>query len=593
MRHFHSKHRTLLKSSCAAPAKALAFARAETPDAKFRNFGKNMTEPIVLANLLKQTKAATDSVDALLARAIGRVRFLASENDEVSSALLDREQTATHGLAWFATCAQALRQVQGWAERLESKGRFGEVEQLTHQIAFGEYLSQIIGGIPMSQHEIVRPGDLGLSPEDLQDTLSPDTLALARNGNSQAARMRLVELIRTLAGDIVYGATGLDDELEMIREQFRRFARDRIEPFAHDWHLNDELIPMDVIEELAGMGVFGLTIPEEYGGVGLSRTAMVVVSEELSRGYIGTGSLGTRSEIAAELILTGGTEEQKARWLPGLASGEILPTAVFTEPDTGSDLGSLRTRAERDGANWVISGNKTWITHAARSNLMAVLARTDPESSDYRGLSMFLAAKTPSTDGKPFVDDGLSGGEIKVLGYRGMKEYTVNFDGFQIKGENLLGGAEGHGFKQLMQTFESARIQTAARAVGVAQSALDAGLRYAEDRRQFGRSLIAFPRVASKLAMMAVEITIARQLAYHAARQKDANRRCDLEAGMAKLLSARVAWAAADNALQIHGGNGFALEYGISRILCDSRILNIFEGAAEIQAQVIARRLLG
>ena len=551
-----------------------------------------MTEPIVLTGLLKLTGSATASVDALMARAIERVRDLVGESGTVSPDLLDREQTAAHGLAWLATCVEALRQMQDWAERLEGKGRFGKVEQLIHQIAFGEYLSQIVGGIPMSQHEIVRPWDLGLSSEDLQEALSPDVLALTRKGNSQGARMRLVDLIRDTNGDIVFGATGLDDELEMIREQFRRFARDRIEPFAHDWHLNDELIPMDVIEGLAEMGVFGLTIPEGYGGVGLSRTAMVVVSEELSRGYIGAGSLGTRSEIAAELILTGGTEAQKARWLPGLASGEILPTAVFTEPDTGSDLGSLRTRAAREGAGWAISGNKTWITHAARSNLMAVLARTDPESSDYRGLSMFLAAKTPGTDEEPFVDDGLSGGEIKVLGYRGMKEYTVNFDGFRINDENLLGGAEGQGFKQLMRTFESARIQTAARAVGVAQSALDAGLQYAEDRRQFGRSLIAFPRVASKLAVMAVEITMARQLAYHAARQKDADRRCDLEAGMAKLLGARVAWAAADNALQIHGGNGFALEYGISRILCDSRILNIFEGAAEIQAQVIARRLL-
>ncbi|MXX89033.1 MAG: acyl-CoA dehydrogenase [Boseongicola sp. SB0665_bin_10] len=551
-----------------------------------------MTEPIVPKGLLELARSATESIDALLARAIERVRDLVSENGTVDPDLLDRQQTAAHGLAWFATCAEAMRKMQEWAELLEGKGRFGEVEQLTHQIAFGEYLSQIIGGIPMSQHEIVRPWDLGLSSEDLKGALTPEVLELTRKGNSQAARMRLVDMIRAVNGEIVYGATGLDDELEMIREQFRRFARDRIEPFAHDWHLNDELIPMDVIEELAEMGVFGLTIPEQYGGVGLSRTAMVVVSEELSRGYIGAGSLGTRSEIAAELILTGGTEAQKARWLPGLASGEILPTAVFTEPDTGSDLGSLRTRAERDGAGWTISGNKTWITHAARSNLMAVLARTDPETSDYRGLSMFLAAKTPGSDEKPFVDDGLSGGEIKVLGYRGMKEYTVNFDGFRINDENLLGGAEGQGFKQLMQTFESARIQTAARAIGVAQSALDAGLQYAEDRKQFGRSLIAFPRVASKLAIMAVEISTARQLAYHAARQKDANRRCDLEAGMAKLLGARVAWAAADNALQIHGGNGFALEYVISRILCDARILNIFEGAAEIQAQVIARRLL-
>jgi (2S)-methylsuccinyl-CoA dehydrogenase len=363
-------------------------------------------------------------------------------------------------------------------------------------------------------------------------------------------------------------------------------------PHAHDWHLQDVLIPMPVVEQLAEMGVFGLTIPEEYGGLGMSKASMVVVSEELSRGYIGVGSLGTRSEIAAELILCGGTPEQKAQWLPGLASGAILPTAVFTEPDTGSDLGSLRTRARREGEGWVITGNKTWITHAARTHVMTVLARTVPDTTDYRGLSMFLAEKTPGTDADPFPDAGLSGGEIEVLGYRGMKEYTVNFDGFPVKAENLLGGVEGQGFKQLMQTFESARIQTAARAVGVAQSALETGMHYATDRRQFGKALIEFPRVAGKLAMMAVEIMVARQLTYFSAWQKDHDKRCDLEAGMAKLLAARVAWSAADNALQIHGGNGFALEYRISRILCDARILNIFEGAAEIQAQVIARRLL-
>ncbi|HHB81770.1 MAG TPA: acyl-CoA dehydrogenase, partial [Aliiroseovarius sp.] len=319
---------------------------------------------------------------------------------------------------------------------------------------------------------------------------------------------------------------------------------------------------------------------------------MVVVSEELSRGYIGVGSLGTRSEIAAELILGGGTDAQKAQWLPKIASGEILPTAVFTEPNTGSDLGALRTRATQDGDDWRVTGNKTWIPHAARTHVMTLLARTDPDTTDYRGLSMFLAEKTPGDDATPFPTEGMTGTEIGVLGYRGMKEYELSFDGFKVAGENLLGGVTGQGFKQLMQTFEAARIQTAARAIGVAQNALVVGMQYAPERKQFGKALIAFPRVSDKLAMMAVEIMVARQLTYFAAWEKDHDRRCDLEAGMAKLLGARVAWAAADNALQIHGGNGFALEYQISRILCDARILNIFEGAAEIQAQVIARRLL-
>ncbi len=549
--------------------------------------GQPLATPL-LADIATLTAAALPEVEALFAAARENLRTAVTVGGKVSNAAMEERQHAAHALAWLATYTESLRQLQAWAGRLQADGKFGETEALILQIGFGEYLNQIHGGIAMSQGEIARLQDLDLVPA------APGTAArsLMAHGNTTAARARLVALMREGRANATFGATGLDEELEMIRDQFRRFAEDEVKPYAHEWHLKDELIPMEIIRKLAEMGVFGLTIPEEFGGFGLSKASMVVVSEELSRGYIGVGSLGTRSEIAAELILCGGTPDQKAQWLPKLASGEILPTAVFTEPNTGSDLGSLRTRARQEADGWSITGNKTWITHAARTHVMTVLARTVEGTTDYRGLSMFLAEKTPGTDEAPFVDPGLSGGEIEVLGYRGMKEYTVNFDDFKVKSENLLGGVEGQGFKQLMQTFESARIQTAARAIGVAQSALDVGLQYAEDRKQFGKPLIAFPRVAGKLAMMAVEIMIARQLTYFSAWQKDHDKRCDLEAGMAKLLGARVAWAAADNALQIHGGNGFALEYQISRILCDARILNIFEGAAEIQAQVIARRLL-
>ncbi len=550
-------------------------------------------QPLVISDLLTHTSAAVPAVNELLATAKAKVAALLTKDGRVSAALLEENQTAAHGLAWLATYAQALQQMQKWAEKLRADGKFGEAEQLIHQIAFGEYLWQIYGGIPMSQGEMLRPQDMGLTQDDQRAMMNPSVMALTQSGNTQAARTRLVELMQEQAANATVGNTGLDDEMEMIREQFRRFSLDKVEPHAHDWHLKDELIPMEIIEEMAELGVFGLTIPEEYGGFGMSKTAMCVVSEELSRGYIGVGSLGTRSEIAAELILCGGTEEQKQKWLPQLASAETLPTAVFTEPNTGSDLGSLRTRAVKSNEDYTITGNKTWITHAARTQVMTLLARTDPDTSDYKGLSMFLAEKTPGTDEAPFPTDGMSGGEIEVLGYRGMKEYELAFDNFKVKGENLLGGVEGQGFKQLMQTFESARIQTAARALGVAASALDVSMQYAQDRKQFGKSLINFPRVSGKLAMMAVETMVARQLTYFSAFEKDNDRRCDLEAGMAKLLGARVAWSCADNGLQIHGGNGFALEYKISRILCDARILNIFEGAAEIQAQVIARRLLG
>lgn len=544
-------------------------------------------ESAILVDLLGLTEAALPEVNSLLDEAREALRASVTVDGKISGPALEANQFAAHCLSWLATYRESLVQMNAWAKRLAEAGTFGDMERLLLQIGFGEYLAQLRGGIPMSQGETARLSDLGL---DWQP--SEAAARLIARGNTQAARSALVELMQENHGRATFGTSGLDEELEMIRDQFRRFADEEVVPHAHGWHMRDELIPMEIIEKLAEMGVFGLTIPENLGGFGLSKASMVVVSEELSRGYIGVGSLATRSEIAAELILCGGTDEQKSQWLPKLASGEILPTAVFTEPNTGSDLGSLRTRAVKDGEDWKVTGNKTWITHAARTQVMTLLARTEPDTTDYRGLSMFLAEKTPGTDAEPFPTPGMTGGEIEVLGYRGMKEYELAFDGFAVKGQNLLGGVPGQGFKQLMQTFESARIQTAARAIGVAQNALEVGMQYANDRKQFGKSLIAFPRVSGKLAMMAVEIMIARQLTYFSAWQKDHDKRCDLEAGMAKLLGARVAWAAADNALQIHGGNGFALEYQISRILCDARILNIFEGAAEIQAQVIARRLL-
>jgi (2S)-methylsuccinyl-CoA dehydrogenase len=537
--------------------------------------------------LLPLTRTAVAAAEALEMQAKAGARAAVAAAGGVDGA-----QHAAHGFAWFATYVEALRQMQGWGERLEAQGKFGAFERLLLSAAFGEYCAQIAGGIPMSQGEIVRPGDIGIAQSDVARFASGAVADLIAEGFDQRVKGELAGLIAANPSAVTFGEVGLDDEMTLVRDQFRKFALDRVVPYAHDWHLKDELIPAAVVDEMSALGVFGLTIPETFGGAGLGKTAMCVVSEELSRGYIGVGSLGTRSEIAAELILGGGTAEQKKHWLPKIASGEILPTAVFTEPNTGSDLGSLRTRAVRDGDTWKVTGNKTWITHAARADVMTLLVRTNPTAPGYKGLSMFLAPKARGTDAKPFPVKGMSGGEIKVLGYRGMKEYEIGFDGFEVPHANLLGGEEGQGFKQLMVTFESARIQTAARAIGVAQSAMDLGLRYGLERQQFGKAIFGFPRVANKIAMMAVEIMIARQITYFAAREKDAGRRCDLEAGMAKLLAARVAWAAADNAVQIHGGNGFALEYPVSRVLCDARILNIFEGAAEIQAQVIARRLL-
>jgi (2S)-methylsuccinyl-CoA dehydrogenase len=544
-----------------------------------------------LPDLIPLLDSAAEAANGLRDRCREAVAGKVSQGGKIDGDALEREQHAAHGLAWIATYAEALNQIASYARRMSDEGRFGEMEALLAQIGAAEYASQLAGGVPMSQGEIARTHELGVSEKDQTAFLSANVRDLIA-ATAPATRARAIALIRGSQGAVSYGDTGLDETITAMREEMHRFSEAEVVPHAQDWHLKDEYVPMELIGQMAELGVFALTLPEEYGGLGLGKEAMCVVSEELSRGYIGVGSLGTRSEIAEELILNDGTDAQKQEWLPRIASGEVLPTAVFTEPNTGSDLASLTTRAVKDGDVYRITGQKTWITHAARADLMTVLARTNPSEKGYRGLSMFLAPKPRGTDDNPFPADGMTGGEIEVLGYRGMKEFDISFDGFAVPAANLLGQVEGQGFKQLMQTFEAARIQTAARAIGVAQAALDLGLRYGTERIQFGKPIVSFPRVADKLVMMAAEILLARQLTYFAAREKDAGRRCDLEAGMAKLLAARAAWAAADNALQIHGGNGFALEYPVSRVLCDARILSIFEGAAEIQAHVIARRLL-
>jgi (2S)-methylsuccinyl-CoA dehydrogenase len=542
---------------------------------------------LILPDLLGALDRAADAAQGRVAELRAAVAALVAPGGRMDRAALDREQHAAHGLAWCAAYAETLRETAAWARDLDACGQFGEAEALPAQLLAHEYLSQLMGGLPMNQGEVFRPADLGVGA----GRLAPAIEAL-RPGASQAVKHRIVALLDQARGRPSLEASGLDETLEAVREQFTAFAAAKIAPFAQGWHLANALIPIELIEELGALGVFGLTAPEDCGGSGFGKVAMCVVSEALSRGWIGTGSLGTRSEIAAELILAHGTNDQKQRFLPGICSGAIIPTAVFTEPEAGSDLAALRARAVRDGEVWRVSGAKTWITHAARADLMTLLVRTDPASKDHRGLSMFLAVKPRGAEADAFPAPGMSGGEIPVIGYRGMREYELAFDGFEVADANLLGGQPGQGFAQLMATFESARIQTAARAIGVAQNALDLALDYALARRQFGEPIAAFPRVANKLAMMAAETLGARRLAWFAARAKDAGRRCDLEAGMAKLMAARIAWAAADNAVQIHGGTGFAVEQPVSRLLADARILNIFEGAGEIQAQVIARRLL-
>ena len=537
-----------------------------------------------MAEVLDRAQVATVALHDFVEAACKAVR------SNCGSGRADADQRAVHSLAWAATIAEALTQLHGWARRAEADLAFGVGESLVLQIAFGEYLQQILGGLPMSQNELARPADYYSQDAGRVLACDCDVEWFVENGNVAPARAALAALL--VDGWRPQEGLG-DDVLDAVRDQFRRFTRERITPFAHGWHLADALIPDKLVAEMGALGTFGVCIDPEFGGLGLGKLAMCVVSEELSRGWLGAGSLGTRSEIAGELISASGTDQQKARWLPGIASGEVLPTAVFTEPDTGSDLASLRTRASKEAdGSWRIDGAKTWITHAARSDLMTVLVRTDPADPGHGGLSILLGAKTRATVDNAFPDDGIDGSEIGVPGYRGMREYALSFDGFPVAKDGLLGDATGQGFRQLMRTFEGARIQTAARAVGVAWRAFDLALAYSCDRKQFGKGIVGFPRVADKLVMALVEVVAARELSYFAARTKDDGNRCDREAGMAKLLGARVAWSNADGGVQIHGGNGYALEFEISRVLSDARVLNIFEGAAEIQAQVIGRGLL-
>ena len=537
--------------------------------------------------LLERADAALSSVAKYISFIRGRVLERVVVDGRAKSDLINREQRIVHGYAWVETTYTALLSVRDWARNLSELGALKAADSLALEIAFGEYLAQLVSGIPMAQNEFIRPADFGVS-EAAQKMASEESIqAFIETGNNAKNRQQLAELISEGQG---ISEDLNDDLLNAVREQYRRFTEERIIPVAHEWHLANDLIPDEIVTEMADLGTFGVCIPEEHGGLGLGKLFMCIVTEELSRGWIGAGSLGTRSEIAGELILLGGTDAQKEEWLPKIASGEVLPTAVFTEPDVGSDLGSLKTKAlQSTSGNWVLSGAKTWITHASRSDLMTVLARTNADEKGYAGLSMFLAPKPRGTDDNLFPAKGMSGGEIEVLGYRGMREYELGFDDFTIPRDSLLGAEQGRGFKQLMKTFEGARIQTAARAVGVAVRAMELALKYAQERKQFGKAILNFPRVSDKIAMMAVDILMSREITYFSAREKDKGRRCDIEAGMAKLFAARTAWSNADSALQIHGGNGYALEYEISRILCDARILNIFEGAGEIQAQVVAK----
>jgi (2S)-methylsuccinyl-CoA dehydrogenase len=408
------------------------------------------------------------------------------------------------------------------------------------------------------------------------------------------------EFLASLAGE--QGPRHLDSDFEMVQDTFRRFANEKIKPVAEHIHRTNSDIPEDVISGLSEIGTFGLSVPEEYGGFASGGEgeymAMVIATEELSRGSLGVGgSLITRPEILTRALVKGGTEEQKQEWLPKLASGEIMAAVAVTEPDFGSDAGAVKVSATKVDNGWRINGVKTWCTFAARADVLMLLARTDPDRSKaHRGLSLFVVPK-PRGEGHGFLFDAdggrMEGRAIDTIGYRGMHSYEVSFENWFVPAANLIGGeqGQGRGFYLQMQGFENGRLQTAARAVGLMQAAYEAAVEYANDRSVFGAPLADYQLTQVKLARMAVIIQGARQFAYRVARMM-AKGEGAMEASMVKAYVCRAAEWVTREALQIHGGMGYAEEFPVSRYFVDARVLSIFEGADEILAlKVIARRL--
>jgi alkylation response protein AidB-like acyl-CoA dehydrogenase len=382
----------------------------------------------------------------------------------------------------------------------------------------------------------------------------------------------------------------LTPEHEEIRRSVREFVEHEVVPIANDLDRQEAQIPEAIIRKMAELGYFGIIFPPEEGGMGLDYVAMAIVTEELSRGWLSVGSVMTRNLITGSLLHNNGTPEQKKTILPRIARGEVMTAAAFTEPDTGSDTASLKLRAVKQGDGYLLKGAKMWCTFANRADLLTVMTRTDPDlSKRHRGLSLMLFEKTPGDD---FAPPHLTGSRIPTIGYHGMNSYALSFDDAFVPAGNLIGGKEGQGFYQLMNTYEAARIQTAARGVGVAQAAYEAAVKYAKERTQFGVPIGNHQVIRHKLAHMAVEIEAARQLAYYAASQKDTGKRCDYEAGLAKVFAAEMAERVTREAMQVHGGYGYSMEFNAQRFWRDARVLSIFEGTSEIQLEVIGRRIM-
>lgn len=542
-------------------------------------------------NPIDDARRILAAVGSLLEAAALHLARGSSEGGEISADGIDRLGLAVYDHAWMASAHAAGGALVEHAAKGGADALDGALAAAFAADAARETLSRLAG----------REEAFGLTPERAAQALAGAEV------RPLLARHAATERWNEIAGRLAEGAplaTGLGEHHEQIRDGFRKFAEAEVRKVAEEVHRKDLLVPETVLRGLRDLGGFGISIPQRYGGfqddARPDSVGMIVATEELSRVSLGiAGSLITRPEILSRALLKGGTEEQKSKWLPPIASGEKMVAVAVTEPDFGSDVAGLKVTARPKDGGWVLNGTKTWCTFAGRADLLMVLARTDPDpKKKHRGLSLFIAEKPPS-EGHDFSHRQPGGGAVEgraigTIGYRGMHSYEVNFHDYAVPGENLIGGAGGlgRGFYLQMEGFAGGRLQTAARAVGIMQAAFESALRYAGERKVFGRPIADYPLSRWKLGRMAALLQASRQFAYAAARLVDEGKGA-AECSMVKFFSSRVAEWVAREAMQLHGGMGYAEEFPVSRYFVDARVLSIFEGAEEVLAlRVIARALL-
>ncbi|MFT5223772.1 MAG: (2S)-methylsuccinyl-CoA dehydrogenase [Glaciecola sp.] len=541
--------------------------------------------------ILEQASTITGALRTAIDKVAKHFAEITEKDGRISVAVMDQHQSTLYDFASIASSVRA-------AESMLEYGSHGDFEAKL-ALAWAADVHVDLSGRWMGRADEwgISAHDLGLSSEEISSAVAAgrNTAFLAALGDEVIANPLL--------------PMHLGEELEMVRQAFRQFAEEKVMPVAEDVHRNDTDIPDDIISGLAEMGCFALSISEEHGGYASGGPddllSMVLVTEELSRGSLGVaGSLITRPEIIGTAIEKGGTDEQRARWLPRIASGEKMCGVMVTEPDFGSDVAGVKTQAVRDGDDWILNGVKTWCTFAGRANYLLILARTDPDrSKGHKGLSLFVVEK-PSFPGHSWThtQEGVDGGEggkmgakaIPTLGYRGMHSFEVSIENWRVAHTDLVGMDQGmgRGFYLQMMAFDNARLQTAARALGVMQSAMEQAATYVSQRNVFGAALGDYELSKVKLARMAAIIAANRAFAHEVARLISAGEG-QLEASELKQLSCLTAEWVTRESLQLHGGYGYAEEYTVSRLFVDARVLSIFEGADEVLAlRVIARQLL-